>query len=61
MIENVIGKFALPMGVAINFVINGKDADNPHGHGGTSQVSGGLLQRGKDGKTLGGIQSFFVG
>ena len=25
MIENVIGKFALPMGVAINFVINGKD------------------------------------
>lgn len=25
MIENVIGKFALPMGVAINFTINGKD------------------------------------
>ncbi|MEE0517662.1 MAG: hypothetical protein UC708_07260, partial [Anaerovoracaceae bacterium] len=25
MIENVIGKFALPMGVAINFIINGKD------------------------------------
>lgn len=25
MIENVIGRFALPLGVAINFVINGKD------------------------------------
>lgn len=25
MIENVIGRFALPMGVAINFSINGKD------------------------------------
>lgn len=25
MIENVIGRFALPMGVAINFMINGKD------------------------------------
>lgn len=25
MIENVIGKYALPMGVAINFMINGKD------------------------------------
>ena len=25
MIENVIGRFSLPMGVAINFVINGKD------------------------------------
>lgn len=25
MIENVIGKFALPMGVAINFTINGRD------------------------------------
>ena len=29
MIENVIGKFALPMGVAINFVINGKDVIIP--------------------------------
>ncbi len=29
MIENVIGKFALPMGVAINFVINGKDVVIP--------------------------------
>ena len=25
MIENVIGRFALPLGVAINFQINGKD------------------------------------
>ena len=25
MIENVIGRFTLPMGVGINFVINGKD------------------------------------
>ncbi len=25
MIENVIGKFSLPLGVAINFIINGKD------------------------------------
>lgn len=25
MIENVIGKYALPMGIAINFMINGKD------------------------------------
>ncbi len=25
MIENVIGKYALPMGVAMNFMINGKD------------------------------------
>ena len=25
MIENVIGKFELPMGVATNFVVNGKD------------------------------------
>lgn len=25
MIENVIGRFSLPLGVAINFVINGKD------------------------------------
>ena len=29
MIENVIGKFALPMGVAINFVINGRDVIIP--------------------------------
>lgn len=29
MIENVIGKYALPMGVAINFVINGKDVVIP--------------------------------
>ena len=29
MIENVIGRFALPMGVAINFVINGKDVIIP--------------------------------
>lgn len=29
MIENVIGRFALPMGVAINFVINGKDVVIP--------------------------------
>lgn len=29
MIENVIGKFALPMGVTINFVINGKDVIIP--------------------------------
>ncbi len=25
MVENVIGKFTLPMGVAVNFLINGKD------------------------------------
>lgn len=25
MIENVIGRFALPMGVAVNFIVNGKD------------------------------------
>lgn len=29
MVENVIGKFALPMGVGINFVINGKDVVIP--------------------------------
>lgn len=29
MIENVIGKFALPMGVAINFTINGRDVIIP--------------------------------
>ena len=29
MIENVIGRFALPLGVAINFVINGKDVVIP--------------------------------
>ena len=29
MIENVIGKYALPMGVAINFIINGKDVVIP--------------------------------
>ena len=29
MIENVIGKYALPMGGAINFVINGKDVVIP--------------------------------
>lgn len=29
MIENVIGKYALPMGVAINFMINGKDVVIP--------------------------------
>lgn len=29
MIENVIGRFALPMGVAINFMINGKDVIIP--------------------------------
>ncbi len=29
MIENVIGKYALPMGVAMNFVINGKDVVIP--------------------------------
>lgn len=29
MIENVIGRFALPMGVAINFLINGKDVVIP--------------------------------
>lgn len=29
MIENVIGRFALPMGVAINFIINGKDVVIP--------------------------------
>ena len=29
MIENVIGKFALPMGVAINFFIHGKDVIIP--------------------------------
>lgn len=29
MIENVIGKFALPMGVAINFQINGRDVVIP--------------------------------
>lgn len=29
MIENVIGKYALPMGVAINFVINDKDVVIP--------------------------------
>ena len=29
MIENVIGKYALPIGVALNFVINGKDVIIP--------------------------------
>ena len=29
MIENVIGKFALPMGVALNFTINGRDVIVP--------------------------------
>ncbi|NCE98080.1 hydroxymethylglutaryl-CoA reductase, degradative [Emergencia sp. 1XD21-10] len=29
MVENVIGRFALPMGVAINFIINGKDVVIP--------------------------------
>nr|WP_312579390.1 hydroxymethylglutaryl-CoA reductase, degradative [Sedimentibacter sp.] len=29
MIENVIGKYALPMGVAMNFMINGKDVVIP--------------------------------
>lgn len=29
MIENVIGKYALPMGVAMNFMINGKDVVVP--------------------------------
>mgnify|MGYP000570951943 FL=1 len=29
MIENVIGRFALPLGVAINFVINGRDVVVP--------------------------------
>ena len=29
MIENVIGRYALPMGVAINFLINGKDVVIP--------------------------------
>lgn len=29
MIENVIGRFALPMGVAINFLLNGKDVVIP--------------------------------
>ena len=29
MVENVVGKFALPMGVGINFVINGKDVVIP--------------------------------
>lgn len=29
MIENVIGRFALPMGVAINFLVNGKDVVIP--------------------------------
>ncbi|WP_313370582.1 hydroxymethylglutaryl-CoA reductase, degradative, partial [Sedimentibacter sp.] len=29
MIENVIGKYALPMGIAINFMINGKDVVIP--------------------------------
>lgn len=29
MIENVIGRFALPMGVALNFIINGKDTVIP--------------------------------
>lgn len=29
MIENVIGRFALPMGVAINFLINGRDVVIP--------------------------------
>lgn len=29
MVENVIGRFALPMGVAMNFIINGKDVVIP--------------------------------
>ncbi len=29
MIENVIGKYALPMGIAMNFMINGKDVVIP--------------------------------
>ena len=25
MVENVLGKFELPLGLAVNFIINGKD------------------------------------
>ncbi len=56
MIENVIGKFALPMGSGYKFCHKRKRCDNPHGHRGTVS-SGCLLQRSKDGKTLGGFKA----
>ena len=32
MVENAIGTFSLPLGIATNFKINDKDYLNPHGN-----------------------------
>ena len=42
MVENAVGTFALPFGVGLNFLVNGRDYVVPHGGRGAVGDRGGL-------------------
>src|SRR3972149_8186885 len=43
MIENVVGLHALPLGIALNFLVNDREGLGPMGIGGASVVAGGAF------------------
>src|SRR3989304_6038045 len=56
MIENVVGTHALPLGMALNFVVNGRDALVPGGRGERWGVAGASF-RAKRARAGGGFRA----